>query len=156
MPGEYRNIYKTARLSAGLTQEAAAELLDISVESIRAYETGVRLPPNRVVETMVEVYGLQPLAYQHLKETNALARQVIPALEERSLLEVAVRIYTRLRRFAAAGSVDRLLEIAEDGRIDPEEQADFQAILADIQEIVRSGLELSVYCGEKGDYYAES
>ena len=42
MPEECRNIYKKARRSAGLTQEAAAERLGISVESVRAYETGQR------------------------------------------------------------------------------------------------------------------
>lgn len=45
MPAEYRNIYKTARRAAGMTQEAAAERLGISVESVRAYETGQRIPP---------------------------------------------------------------------------------------------------------------
>lgn len=38
MSEEYRNIYKIARRTAGFTQEAAAERLGISVESVRAYE----------------------------------------------------------------------------------------------------------------------
>ena len=50
MPEEYRNIYKIARRNAGITQEAAAEQLGISVESVRAYETGQRIPPNHVVD----------------------------------------------------------------------------------------------------------
>ena len=62
MPGENRNIYKTSRRAAGLTQEAAAERLGISVESVRAYETGQRLPPNDVVELMVILYNAQHLA----------------------------------------------------------------------------------------------
>ena len=36
MPEEYRNIYKIARRARGYTQEAAAERLGISTESIRA------------------------------------------------------------------------------------------------------------------------
>ena len=39
MYGQYENIYKTTRRKAGYTQEAAAERLGISVESVRAYET---------------------------------------------------------------------------------------------------------------------
>ena len=42
MSGESRNIYQTARKAAGLTQEAAAEQLAVSVESLRAYENGYR------------------------------------------------------------------------------------------------------------------
>lgn len=61
MPEECRNIYKKARRVAGLTQEAAAERLGISVESVRAYETGQRIPPNDVVEDMVVCYDYQRL-----------------------------------------------------------------------------------------------
>ena len=39
MPEDYSNIYKIARRAAGYTQEAAAEQLNISIESVRAYET---------------------------------------------------------------------------------------------------------------------
>lgn len=69
MPEEYRNIYKNARRAAGYTQETAAEQLGLSVESVRAYETGQRIPPNDVVEQMVICYNAQRLAYQHLHET---------------------------------------------------------------------------------------
>ena len=143
MPKEYRNIYKKARRAAGLTQEAAAERLGISVESVRAYETGQRIPPNDVVEDMADCYDYQRLAYQHLKATNALADRIIPAIEE----QLALRIYNRLRRFAKEGSVERLLDIAEDGQIDQTERAEFDGIMADLREIVKGGLELVVFCG---------
>ena len=149
MPEEYRNIYKTARRSAGLTQEAAAERLDLSVESIRAYETGQRVPPNDIVERMVECYGLQYLAYQHLKETNALMSRVVPALEPRGVMEAVVRLNNRLNRFAREHSADRLLEIAEDGCITEEERPEFDAIVADLREIIRGGLELEVFCAQQ-------
>lgn len=141
-------IYQSARKAAGYTQEHAAELLAVSVRSLAEYESGGRIPPNDAVERMVEVYNAQYLAYQHLKATNALAARIIPAIEERSLMELALRIYNRLRRFAQEGSVDKLLTIAEDGRIDQAERAEFDAILADLREIVKSGLELEIYCGE--------
>lgn len=146
MPEECRNIYKNARRSAGLTQEAAAERLGISVESVRAYETGQRFPPNDVVEEMVICYDSQRLAFQHLHESNTLAARVVPQLEERSLMELALRIYNRMRRFAKDGAVERLLDIAEDGKIDQRERPEFEEILADLREIVKSGLELEVFC----------
>ena len=146
-----RNIYKTARRAAGHTQEAAAERLGISVESLRAYETGQRVPPNEVVELMAILYDAHYLAYQHLRESNALFRRVVPQVEDRELLEIAVRIYTRMRRFAAHRSVDRLLEMAEDNVIDAEEMEEFQAIVAELREIVQSGLELQAHCAELRD-----
>lgn len=146
MPEEYRNIYKKARRVAGLTQEAAAERLGISVESVRAYETGQRIPPNDVVEDMVVCYDYQRLAFQHLHETNTLAAQVIPDIQPRTLMESAVRLYNRLNHFSSNHSVERLLEIAEDGQIDEQERAEFDAIVAELKALVQCGMELGL-CG---------
>ena len=148
MPEEYRNIYQTARQSAGLTQEAAAERLAVSVESLRAYENGYRVPANDIVARMAVTYNNLMLGYNHCLNTNSLMASIVPALEERSVLEVAVRIYNRLNRIERKGGIDRLMEIAEDGRIDQEERSEFDAIVADLREIVRGGLELEVFCAE--------
>ena len=149
MPEECRNIYKNARRAAGFTQEAAAEQLGVSVESVRAYETGQRVPPNDVVEQMVICYNAQRLAYQHLHETNILMARVVPELEPRSILEVAVRIYNRLNQFQNGHGLDRLMAIAEDGQIDQNERLEFDGIMEDLREIVKSGLELEVYCSDQ-------
>lgn len=142
-----RNIYKTARRAAGYTQEAAAEMMNLSVESLRAYETGRRIPAGDIVLQMVTCYDAQRLAVQHLQETSALFNSVVPNLEERTLLETAVRIYNRMRRFKEAGRLDQLLAIAEDGVVDEDERSEFYAIVEDLRQIIKSGLELEVFCG---------
>lgn len=146
MPGDCRNIYKIARRAAGLTQEAAAERLGLSVESIRAYETGGRVPPSQVVELMVILYNAQHLAYQHLHETNELYNRIVPALEDRDLIQTAVALRNRLARLEQRRSLDRLLEIAEDDLIDEDERPEFLAIVAELREIVRGALELQLHC----------
>ena len=73
--------------------------------------------------------------------------RVVPELEQRSVLETAVRIYNRMARFQREHGVDRLMAIAEDGQIDQSERAEFDAIMADLREIVKGGLELEVFCG---------
>lgn len=142
MPEEYRNIYKRCRKSAGLTQEAAAERLGISVESLRAYETGQRIPPTEVVELMVIIYNAQHLAYQHLRETNALYSSVVPEIRPRSVLEASAKLTNRIFAFAESHADRRLLRIAEDNVIDDGERPEFDAILEDLQEIVEAALEL--------------
>lgn len=142
MPEEYRNIYKTCRKSAGLTQEAAAERLGISVESLRAYETSQRVPPNEVVELMVILYNAQHLAYQHLRETNALYSSVVPEVRPKSVLEASAKLTNRIFTFAESHADRRLLRIAEDNVIDAQERPEFDAILEDLQEIVEAALEL--------------
>lgn len=142
MPQETRNIYKTCRKAAGLTQEAAAERLGISVESLRAYETGQRIPPTEVVELMVIIYDAQHLAYQHLRETNALYSSVVPEIRPRSVLEASAKLTNRIFAFAESHADRRLLRIAEDNVIDNQERPEFNAIMEDLQEIVEAALEL--------------
>lgn len=72
MQDNCRNIYKTARLTAGLTQERWAETLNISVESVRLYERGLGLPSDEVVARMVEVAVLRCSATGTLKTRAAL------------------------------------------------------------------------------------
>lgn len=140
MPQDKRNIYKIAREARGLTQEAAAEKLGISDSSIRAYETGQRVPPNEVVELMVICYDAQHLAYQHLRETNAMYGRIVPAVPECSVLEASAKLINRIYDFADSHSDRRLMRIAEDNIIDEAERPEFNAILADIQEIVEAAL----------------
>ena len=148
MPEEYQNIYKIARRAAGFTQEAAAERLGVSVESVRAYETGQRIPSNEIVDRMVICYNAIPLAYQHLKETNVLLSKFLPRLEPPSTLAAAVQIYLHMSRFVEKHSIERLLEIAQDNVIDEDERPEYDQIMADLREIVRSSLELDVYIGQ--------
>lgn len=149
MPEEYMNIYKTARRSAGLTQEAAAEQLGISVESVRAYETGQRVPANHMVARMVACYNAQRLAVQHVSAHDELVAGIIPAIENRTLLESAVRLCNRLNRFSNNRSVERLLEIAEDDQIDEQERAEYDAIVSDLRALIQCGMELNLCeCGE--------
>lgn len=142
MPEECRNIYKTSRKAAGLTQESAAERLGISVESLRAYEGGQRIPPNEVVELMVILYNAQHLAYQHLRETNAMYGRVVPEVPQCSVLEASARLTNRIYAFADSHADRRLMRMAEDNVIDPVERPEFDAILEELQEIVEAALAL--------------
>ena len=59
MERKYPNLYQRARLSTGLTQERAAELLGLSPESLKQYEGGKTVPKDETVAKMVEVYSCQ-------------------------------------------------------------------------------------------------
>lgn len=149
MPEESRNIYKSARRSAGLTQEAAAERLGISVESVRAYETDQRIPPNDVVERMVVCYNTQYLAYQHLHETNELMARVVPELHERPVTETVVALINAINRFSRTNSAERLLEIVEDGEVDETEMQDVQEIAQLLKKLSACAMEFDMIVKKK-------
>ena len=129
MPGNGTNIYQTARLAAGLTQERAAELLDASVESIKAYETGQRLPPDARVAAMADVYGSPGLRLQHARATDELG--VLPEEEAPLVLSrVTVTLVRTMLEWAEEHAGLALLRIAEDDRIDADERPIFDGIVA--------------------------
>lgn len=142
MPEDCRNIYKTCRKAAGFTQEAAAERLGISVESLRAYESDQRIPPNHVVQLMAILYNAVYLGLQHLQETDDLYKSVVPEIQPKSVLEASAKLTNRIFLFAESHADRRLMRITEDNVIDAAERAEFDAILEDLQEIVEAALEL--------------
>lgn len=139
---KYRNIYQSARERAGMTQEAAAEQLLIAPETLRTYETSRRRPSDEMVMLMAELYSCPTLVYLHLK--SGAFGDKFPELTERSLQEGALRLFRLLRDFARAGSVETLLEIAEDGVIDAAERPLFDAVMDALREIMMTALALSL------------
>ena len=137
------NIYRRARVGAGLTQERAAEKLGISVESIKAYESYTRRPPFDVVDDMTIVYDARYLAYQHMRIASGEVK-VIPEVEVRSLEQAAMRLINKTLAFADKRRDRDLLTIAEDGVIDEAERPLFEAIVAELDELIKAALELKI------------
>lgn len=90
-------------------------------------------------------YQAPPLAYRHLRNTSALLPYIIPELEPRGVLESAVHAYLLLSRFAKGHALDRLLEIAGDGDVGQDTQAEFNQIATDLRELARPCLELDLF-----------
>ena len=116
------------------------------------------VPEGRRVFAELSVYqNLKMGAYTRkdkaeIAQTLEMVYKRFPRLEERSLLAITVRIYNRLRSFQEDNRLDRLLAIAEDGVIDDQERPEFEAIIADLRQIIQSGLELDVFCGDGSTY----
>ena len=136
------NIYQTARKSAGLTQEAAAERLAVSLTSLRAYEGGERVPAGDVVARMCIVYDTQFLGVQHLQLFGSLLPECVQEAQPERLETATIKLVRRIMRFADGHRNDRLLEIAEDGVIDEAERPEFLAITAELNEIIKAALAL--------------
>ena len=134
------NIYQTARKAAGLTQEAAAERLAVSDTSIRAYESGERLPGDDIVARMCAVYNVQYLGLQHLQLKTALLPDCVQEARPEPL--PVIKLVRRVLRFAEAHRSDQLLEIAEDGVISDGERALFEEITCELGDIVQAALAL--------------
>lgn len=131
-----RNIYQTARLAAGLTQERAAELIGVSVRSLAAYEGGERLPADDAVIRMADIYNTQFLAYQHLRNSMELARSVLPDITPQSLAEAVLRLQKEISDFLKIR--DTLVDIACDGVITDDEMPLWDKCLMEADEVGRA------------------
>ncbi|EES49789.1 helix-turn-helix domain-containing protein [Clostridium botulinum] len=136
MVQEYRNIYQIARESTGLTQEKASELLDVSVDSVRAYEGGKRVPPDRVVIKMIEIYNAQYLAYQHLKTSAEVGQKYLPNIEIKELPLAMLRLQKEVSDFIKLK--DEMIEITCDGIIDDEEKPRWAKIMKELDDVVEA------------------
>ena len=143
MPGEYPNLYQKARKTTRLTQEQAAERLGLSAESLKQYELGKRIPPDAVVQRMVELYGTAWLALEHRKATDTLG--VLPDVSIKPLPMASLSL--RNRFCAAAGNLDELLLIAEDGVIDDTERSKFDSIVEEMRDLMAAICQL-IYAPE--------
>lgn len=128
-----RNIYQTARIAAGLTQERAAELIGLSVRSLAAYESNERIPADDVVVRMVDVYGTQFLAFQHLRNNMELARTILPEITPSNLPMAILRLQKELNDFLHLK--DEMTEIVCDGVISENEVDRWNAIMKELDDI---------------------
>lgn len=147
MQDNCRNIYKTARRAAGLTQERWAEVLGISVESVRLYETGRGLPSDDVVTRMSEVAVIPVLGYWHLKEKSGVANDILPEVNTCELPQAVIKLICRIREFNERHRINDLLEIAEDGRIDAGEKELFEKIVQELDGVVQAAMTLKFVKG---------
>lgn len=133
------NDYKKARQWAGLTQEAAAEVLHTSVESLKAYETGQRLPPNWMAASMAEAYGTPWLAVAHLQAASG-DLGVVPEIRVQGLPTAVLALVNRCA--GLDGQLKRLMLIAEDGVIDEDERETFDGIAAELKALIGSAYQV--------------
>ena len=135
------NIYQAARKEGCLTQEQAAERLEVSETTVKAWEQGTRVPDNETVARMAELYGTPWLALEHLKQAGG-ALGVLPEVTVQSLPTAAITLINRVLDFAERHRDRQLLRIAEDGIIDEKERPDFDAICRDLDGIVGAALQV--------------
>lgn len=141
MPKGNTSIYAKCRIEAGYTQETWAEALHLSVESVKAYELRLRVPPHGVVVQMVEKSGCEWLALQHLQET-AGCLEVVPQVPIQSLPMAAISLINKILAFADQHRDRQLLRIAEDGVIDETERELFSEIVGDLSAIIGAAMQV--------------
>lgn len=143
-----QNIYKTARKTTTISQESAAEILGVSVESIRAYETGRRIPSNEMVAGMIDLYSAPWLAPQHIRASSDFAKSIVPDVQEMPLERAGIKAILILHELQENDIAKKILSIVEDGIVDETESADFKEIMDKLNELNSVALSLKIARGD--------
>lgn len=129
----YRNIYQIAREYTSLTQEKSSELLDISVDSLRAYEGGKRTPPENIVIDMARIYNRPYLILQHYQNT-LIGKELFPKIEVKHLAEAVLTFLDELEDLESIKKL--IIKISRDGQVDENEKDDWEMIMKILDEMV--------------------
>ena len=113
MAERYPNLYQMARKEAGMTQEQAAEALSVSVETVKAWEQGQRVPRPEDAERMMAAYGTEWLGLAYTSATCGRLGAV-PAVDLRQLPEAVLALINRATELA--DDYRRLMRIADNIR----------------------------------------
>lgn len=141
-----QNVYKLARIKAGMTLEKAAPAIGVSETSLKAYERYERVPAFDVVERMIQVYDAMYLAYQHI-HICAGSLEIVPEVSVIDLPMATIRLVNKVIAFAEKHRDRDLMQIAEDGVVSDEERPLFDEIVQELDAIVKAAFE--VKCANK-------
>ncbi|EML4474798.1 TPA: helix-turn-helix transcriptional regulator [Clostridioides difficile] len=142
MSEKYQNIYQLSRENTNLTQEKASELLNISVESLRAYENDKRIPPNAIVAKMVYTYNNSLLGYEHVRKTTEAGVMFLPKLEMKSLSSITLKLHKEIKDYLK--KEDDFIDIVEDDVIDEDEEEVWNDVMEKLEGIYEAILKLKL------------
>jgi len=118
------------------SREGAAEYLGISVSSLANYELGItKVVPVDVVMRMADLYNAPQIKNLYCKNECPLGKEQPLAIEVKTLEEVTIGILSKLDGEEIGSMKKLLLEIAEDGKISPDEEDDFNKIVSKMDKL---------------------
>ncbi len=131
---ENKNIYQTSREDAGLTREAAAELLEfISSDRIEKIENEKSLPHPDEILAMADCYKNPTLCNYYCSHECPIGQEYVPEVKLKDLSQITLEMLASLNSLEKEKS--RLIEITVDGIISDDEKEDFERIQNQLAQI---------------------
>lgn len=144
---ENKTIYQLTREENNLTRENVEDLmLGLTASRIEKIENEkTTIHPEDVV-LMAKCYRKPGLCNYYCSNECPIGKERIPDIEFKELGQIAIETLNALNRMNK--EKDRLLEIAEDGTVGPEEKKDFLVIKSTLDKIALSVRTLQLWVDE--------
>ena len=131
---EDKNIYQITRESLNLSRAQACELLQsVSESRLFRIESGETFPYPEEVFAMANMYKAPSLCNYYCANDCPLGQAYVPQVKVKELPIITLEMLAILNRLVK--EKDRLIEITVDGKIDPEEIADFKRIRTELEKM---------------------
>ncbi len=146
--------YKQARLFAAEKVKGfpkslvdVALLLNVGSATLSRYENENAEVPAGVVLDMEEKYQVDGLSNWHCCNKCPIGKKKYIPLQDRSFENIAINLRLKLKK--ANEFMDRLLEIASDGKVNEWEQGDFNEIVKACDALIEFAQELKHYANQQ-------
>lgn len=131
---EEKTPFQKRREDLGLSREKAVEILDgISYERLYNIEHGKTAPTPEDILIMADGYKDPTLCNAYCAYHCGIGKRYVPHVEVGELPSITLGIIATLNK--VEGMKNRLIEICADGGIDETEQADFDEIQANLEQL---------------------
>jgi len=131
---ENKNIYQTSREDAGLTRDAAAELLEfICSDRIEKIENEKSLPHPDEILAMSDCYKNPTLCNYYCSHECPIGQEYVPEVKLKDLSQITLEMLASLNSLEKEKT--RLIEITVDGIISDDEKEDFERIQNQLAQI---------------------
>ncbi|MBQ1377625.1 MAG: helix-turn-helix domain-containing protein [Lachnospiraceae bacterium] len=141
---ENKNPYQLSREAAGLTREEASEkLVYISADRIEKIESGRLAAHPEEVMTMASVYKNVMLNNYYCSHECPIGQKYVPELKMKDISQITLELLNSVNLLNQ--DKERFLEIMVDGEIQDNEQADFEEIKKNLEEISASVRMLDIW-----------
>ena len=146
MSKNHENRYKTSRTTAGMTQEAAAELLNVAPRTLSDYENGRVKVPDDVVAAMADIYKSPLLAWWHLKNYSVLGKYLPDVSMPQTTGDMAFQLI--LAQDDLAPNVTAIKHIVAGGEICEIKKQEFDKAVQGLREVQAKLISSIIYAGK--------
>lgn len=139
-----KNIYQLCREAQGLTREKASEnMVGVSDSRIEKIEYGIQNPTPYDIIQMADCYKRPDLCNYYCSHKCTIGHRYVPEIEISGLSNIILETIARLNEINPL--INRLIQIAMDGKITDDEIKDFAFINKKLNEVSLSVNSLNLW-----------
>ena len=146
-----QTIIKTGRKITGLTQEAMAAILGTDPRTLRRWESG-EATTDDIMLAVAKMANSPLLMFRHFKEKYKIADEIMPSVESMALSQAVIGLLYSLADLEREQVATRLLDLASDGMIDYQEEADYGYIMAKLDGLIQAVTNLKFCQKRRADH----